>query len=102
MARMMQVATDTRSVAYGSNRKWFTKGQRAARTGRYSDMYAGWHAATGKPGSPGDKTTAQESFYQGFMTLKNPARKLPKGWVRASAVKITRNKGKLEVRIKRR
>ena len=41
------------------------------------------------------------SVHAGWLTRTNPARKLPKGWIPASAVKIEKRNGVVKVRIKR-
>ncbi len=86
----------------GLSRPWYVKGRVAAHSGKYTDMYSAWHSAKSKPKTPGGKVTAQESFYQGYHDSKervqhNP----PKGWVKASAVRIRKSGGKVMVDIRR-
>ena len=61
----------------GLSRSWYNKGKASARSGRHADMYAAWHGVKGKPKTPGGRVTAQESFYQGFMDVRqgNPSKR---------------------------
>lgn len=92
----------------GHSKTWYRKGQRAV-FGRHEDMYAAWHSAKGKPTTSGNRVTAQESFFQGYIDQKrrqesatrgNPS--VPKGWIKAKAVKITKLRGgAVNVKIRR-
>ena len=55
----------------GLSYHWYLHGKVAAKSGKFEDMYAAWRARKQKPVTPGAKVTAQESFFQGFMDVKN-------------------------------
>jgi len=86
----------------GLSYHWYLHGKVAAKSGKYSDMYAAWHARKSKPVAPGARVTAQESFYQGYMDVAQKTNPIPSKWTPARVRRIKGGKVQIALPVRRR